>query len=114
MNVRTANDTAHLIHSLNMYNVVFCAVCWVAGLAYFNWLAESPLNLPMAQEAVLAVGGLLASVLVISFGSTVVAGKLTKCLAGDCKACALMFCWAAVLAPMTTFLASYQVVDLLA
>jgi hypothetical protein len=113
MKIRNANETAHLIHSLNLYNVVFCAACWLFGLTYFNWLSEFPLHLPWIQDVLLAGVGLLMSVVVIAGGSTVIAGKITKCIAGDCKACALVFCWAAVLAPMTTFVLSYEVLQLM-
>lgn len=82
---------------------------WFVGLAYYNWFASAPPHLAIWIHAILVVGGLFASSILIGGGMALLMGGLTKILTGRVDGSPHAFSWGAFISPVIAFFAAKYV-----
>jgi hypothetical protein len=99
-------DTEKNIEIINTKASKLTIAGWFIGLAYFNWFAANADSLPWWVHAVLIVGGMFASSILIGGGMALLAAWVTKVVTGKSEGSLHAFVLAMFISPVIAFFAA--------
>lgn len=98
------------IERVNTYAAKYTIAGWLTGLAYYSWFSSSAPPLSVGWHALLIVGGMFASSIVIGGGVSLILALVTKLVTGKSDGSSDFFAWGAFISPVLAFLAAGYVV----
>ena len=94
------------IDAINFAVAKWTVLGWFSGLAYFNWFSSASEHLSLWSHAVLIIGGLFGSSILIGGGVSLTVAAATKILTGRPDGSAFSFMLAGCISPILAFFAA--------
>lgn len=94
------------VDQINTENSKLVIVGWFIGLAYYNWFSSDATPLAWWLHAILVIGGLFVSSILIGGGMAILAGAANRAAFGNPEARPNLFKLAGLIAAALAFIAA--------